>query len=77
MAAMRARVVATVPASTLSFMPGSRVWIRPTRLARKGATRTSGPPLSATFFAAATAPGGAANGMILIVATICRGSTRA
>ncbi len=61
----------------LSFNPGSRVWISPTERGRKGATRSSGPCERAASMQRSTAPAGAANGMILTVPTIMRGSTTA
>ncbi len=56
-------------------MLGSEVEIRPKRLAEKGATETAGPS-ARTASAASTAAQGAAKGMILTVANICRGVTR-
>ncbi len=56
-------------------MLGSEVEIRATRLVAKGATETAGPAASSAS-AVSTAARGAAKGMILTVANICRGVTR-
>ena len=61
----------------LSFSPGSRVWISPTERGRKAATRSSGSSERATSTQHSTDSTGAANGMILTVPTIFRGSTTA
>ena len=69
-AAMRSAVTATVLSSTDSLVPGRRVWISATSSGRYGATRTSGPPSRAIARQRSIAACGAANGMILMVATI-------
>jgi hypothetical protein len=60
-----------------SLSPRRRVWISATSRGTKAATRNSGSPAPAKSAALATAVSGTANGMILTVATIWRGSTTA
>ncbi len=77
MDSIRPRTMATVLSRTDSLRPDRRVWMRATPRARKGATRTSGPPWLASATARARSALGTANGMILTVATICFASTTA
>ena len=76
-AARRCSVTARVLSRMLSLKPGSRVWISATSRGTKAATRSKGSSAAAKSAALATAVSGTANGMILTVATIWRGSTTA
>ena len=66
-----------VESSTLSRIPGSRVWIRPTVRALSVARRSIGPPSSAISTQRSTTARDAAKGITLTVATIWPASTRA
>ena len=69
-------MIRTVLSSTLAATLGSSVWISRARQGRNGATRSSGPSASAVRQRSSSGAG-IANGMILTVATIWRGSTTA
>ena len=73
--ARRALVTSTVLSRMLSLRPGNRVWISPTTSGRNAATFISWPPSAAIAAQRTIASSGTANGMILTVATIWRGST--
>ena len=74
---MRSAVTATVLSSTDSLVPGRRVWISATSSGRYGAIPTRASPSCAIARQRSIAARGAANGMILMVATICPGCTLA
>ena len=68
-------VTCRVLSRMLSLSPERRVCTSPTERATKGATRSRGPFEAAASMQRTTTLSGAANGMILTVATICLGST--
>src|SRR6266851_1238454 len=75
--ARRDFVTSTVLSRMLSLSPGSRVWISVASVGISGATRSSLPPSAAMAAQRSTSARLTPNGTILIVATICFGSTSA
>ncbi len=71
----RARVTSTAPSIALSFRPGSSVITSPTRIGRKGATRSTGGPVRRIASARSSTRPGAAKGITLIVASMSRACT--